>query len=74
MAPNGLFLPVFGENLQKISKLMLAGNATQTPNIFKKIYVSENQKFLTFRTAYNMLKESYSRAENVPKVLEEIER
>jgi len=53
---------------------MLAGNATKNTKYLQKISVSENHKFLTFRTAYNMLKESYSRAENVPKVFEEIER
>jgi hypothetical protein len=42
MTPNGLFLPVFGENLQKISKLMLAGKATKTPKFFKIFFVSEN--------------------------------
>jgi hypothetical protein len=30
--------------------------------ILQKIFVSENQNFLTFRKTNNMLKESYSRA------------
>jgi hypothetical protein len=45
MAPNGLFLPVFGENLQKISKLMLAGNATKTPKFFKKLLLVKTINF-----------------------------
>jgi hypothetical protein len=45
MAPNGLFLPVFGENLQKISKLMLVGNATKTPKFFKKFLLVKTRNF-----------------------------
>jgi hypothetical protein len=45
MAPNGVFLHVFGEDLQKINKLMLAGNATKTPKFFKKILLVKTINF-----------------------------
>jgi hypothetical protein len=52
--------PFSGENLQKINKQKLVENATKPPNNFKNISVSENQKFLTIKTTYNVLNESYS--------------
>jgi hypothetical protein len=62
--------PLFRENLHKINKQ----KCYKTTKYLQKIFVSENQFFLTIRTTYNMLKESYSIAKHVPKVLEEIKR
>jgi hypothetical protein len=45
MAPNGMFLPILGENLKKINKLMLAGNATKIPKFSKKNLLVETEFF-----------------------------